>query len=172
VDESGTHSDQWLVIGMLFVPGHGPLHAALCDVKNRHSYLNVSPKHRGRYKETHFQQFRSPRDVAVGKDWIDLFIQHNCYYRCIVVDWSIWNGKYFGNAFEAEALKKRRAYKKWAEMLLHPELKDPCGGRAIVKSCGWPAGSGGVGLFHPIDKPYPGNHFRQQRRSVQQPPRR
>ncbi|HBI41935.1 MAG TPA: hypothetical protein DDY78_03635 [Planctomycetales bacterium] len=131
VDEAGTHSAEWLVIGMLFVPNHGPLHAALCDVKERRAYFNESPKHSARYKETHLQQFRSPRDVAVGKDWIDLFIQHNCYYRCIVVDWSIWDGKYFGDAFEAEALKKRRAYKKWAEMLLHPELKEPFGGREI-----------------------------------------
>jgi hypothetical protein len=29
--------------------------------------------------------------------------------------------------FEPEALKKRRAYKKWAEMLLQPELKSPDG---------------------------------------------
>jgi hypothetical protein len=42
----------------------------------------------------------------------------------VVIDWSLWNGKHFGNAFDPDALKKRRAYKKWAEMLLQPELKD------------------------------------------------
>jgi hypothetical protein len=108
---------------MLFVPEHGALHSELCDAKNRHSYFNQSPKHSAKYKETHLADFRSPRDVVVGKEWIDLFIKHSCYYRSIVIDWSIWDGKYFGDPFEAEALKKRRAYKKWAEMLLHPELK-------------------------------------------------
>jgi hypothetical protein len=44
VDESGTHSDHWLIIGMLFVPDHGPLHSALCKVKDDHGYLNTSPK--------------------------------------------------------------------------------------------------------------------------------
>ena len=44
IDESGTHSSDWLIIGMLFVPEHGVLHAELCDVKDRHSYFNRSPK--------------------------------------------------------------------------------------------------------------------------------
>jgi len=41
------------------------------------------------------------------------------------------NGRYFGDPFEPDALKRRRAYKKWAEMLLHPELKEPPGGVPI-----------------------------------------
>jgi hypothetical protein len=49
----------------------------------------------------------------------------------VVIDWSIWDGSYFGTPSEPEALKKRRAYKKWAEMLLHPELKNPLGGQPI-----------------------------------------
>jgi hypothetical protein len=126
-DESGTHSDQWLIIGMLFVPDHGPLHSALCKVKEEFSYFNRSPKTSARYKETHLTGFRSFRDVEVGKKWVDLFVAHSCYYRCVVVDWSIWNGKYFGTPFEPEALKKRRAYKKWAEMLLQPETRLPSG---------------------------------------------
>jgi len=131
VDESGTHSDQWLVIGMLFVPDHGRLHSALCAVKDKHSYYNKSPKLSSKYKETHLTKFKSRYDVAVAKDWINLFLLHDCYYRCVVVDWSIWDGSYFGDPFDPEALEKRRAYKKWSEMLLHPELKSPQGGRQI-----------------------------------------
>jgi hypothetical protein len=122
VDESGTHEANWLIIGMLFVPDHGSLHSALCKVKEELQYLNRSPKYSARYKETHLADFRSARDVEVGKRWIDLFVQQSCYYRCVVIDWSIWDGSYFGDPFEADALKKRRAYKKWAEMLLQPEL--------------------------------------------------
>jgi hypothetical protein len=43
-DESGTHAMEWLVLGMLFVPDHGPLHAALCDVKDKAGYFNTSRK--------------------------------------------------------------------------------------------------------------------------------
>ena len=32
-DESGTHDEKWLIIGMLFVPDHGALHSALVKVK-------------------------------------------------------------------------------------------------------------------------------------------
>ena len=80
VDESGTHGEEWLIIGMLFVPNHGRLHSALCKVKDEIGYPNRSPKKRAKYKETHLAGFKSPRDVEVGKRWIDKFFAHDCYY--------------------------------------------------------------------------------------------
>lgn len=50
-DESGTHSEEWLVIGMLFVPNHGALHPELCRVKDRLGYFNGSKKYAAVYKE-------------------------------------------------------------------------------------------------------------------------
>lgn len=127
VDESGTHGNDWLIIGMLFVPNHGRLHSALCKVKDEVGYPNRSPKKRAKYKEIHLVDFKSPRDVRVGKRWIDEFLAHDCYYRCVVVDWSCWDGSFFGGPFEPRALQKRRAYKKWAEMLLQQEVSRPDG---------------------------------------------
>jgi Protein of unknown function (DUF3800) len=121
-DESGTHSDEWLVIGMLFVPNHGTLHPELCRVKDRLEYFNVSKKYAAVYKETHFAEFKSPRDLGLGKAWIDCFLLSDSVFRCIVVDWTRYQGRFFGSAFEPDALKKRRAYKKWAEMLLQAEI--------------------------------------------------
>ncbi len=125
LDESGTHTQTWLLIGALFVPDHAALHPALCKVKDDLVYFNKSSKRNARYKETHLTDFRSPRDVLVAQRWFDLFIQHNCFYRCIAIDWAQWDSSYFGGPFEPEALKRRRGYKKWAEMLLHPELRNP-----------------------------------------------
>jgi hypothetical protein len=99
IDESGTHAENWLVIGALFVPDHGTLHPALCKVKDDIGYLNTSPKSSAKYKETHLTAFRSFRDVDVAKGWLDAFMTHQCYFRCVVIDWSIWDGKYFGGAF-------------------------------------------------------------------------
>ncbi|TMI89719.1 MAG: DUF3800 domain-containing protein [Bacillati bacterium ANGP1] len=122
VDESGTHaSSPWLVIGMLLVPDHGLLHSELCRVKEDRKYFNTSPKRKARYKETHLATFKSYRDRDVAMDWIRVFLASTCYFRSIVIDWSMWQGRFFGTPFEPDALKKRRAYKKWAEMLLHPE---------------------------------------------------
>lgn len=53
-------------------------------------------------------------------------------FRCVVVDWSIYQGKYFGDPFEPEALKKRRAYKKWAELLLQPEVSKLSGAKLFL----------------------------------------
>lgn len=131
VDESGTHlsgpllgthtGGPWLVIGMLFVPDHGPLHSELCRVKEKRKYLNTSPKRNARYKETHLAKFKSHHDRDVAMDWIKAFLASTSYFRSIVIDWSMWQGGFFGYPYEADSLKKRRAYKKWAEMLLHPE---------------------------------------------------
>ena len=43
-------------------------------------------------------------------------------FRSVVVEWAIFEGRHFGGPFEPDALKKRRAYKKWAEMLLQSEV--------------------------------------------------
>ncbi len=120
-DESGTHGGQWLIIGMLFVPDHQSLHSELCKAKDRFSYFN-STKRRARYKEIHLSEMKSKRDLDISKEWIDCFLSSSAVFRSVVVDWNQYQGKYFGDPFEPEALKKRRAYKKWAEMLLQPEM--------------------------------------------------
>jgi hypothetical protein len=131
IDEAGTHGGDWLIIGALFVPDHGKLHAALCEVKDDLGYLNKNPKRKARYKETHLAEFHRQADLDVAEKWIDLFIEHSCFYRCVVLDWRIYDGSYFGGPFEPAALKKRRAYKKLAEMLLQPEFTDPREGKPI-----------------------------------------
>ena len=131
-DESGTHGTDWLVIGMLFVPDHGTLHPALCKIKEEHCYLNKARRNSSaRYKETHFAEFQTSNDVTVAKAWIDRFLLSDSYYRAVVVEWSVFQGRFFGTPFEPEALKKRKAYKKWAEMLLHPEVKK-CSGAIFI----------------------------------------
>jgi hypothetical protein len=73
VDEAGTHCDEWLVIGMLFVPNHGRLHAELCQTKEALKYFNGRKDRKARYKETHFAEFKQPRDAILAKDWIAKF---------------------------------------------------------------------------------------------------
>ncbi len=107
---------------MLLVPDHGPLHSALCSVKEDQKYFNGKLDRKARYKETHFAEFKKNRDAVMAKAWIDRFTASTAVFRCVVIDWRIYQGKFFGDPFEPEALKKRRAYKKWAEMLLQPEV--------------------------------------------------
>jgi hypothetical protein len=120
-DESGTHGGDWLIIGMLFVPDHGQLHSDLCAVKERLKYFNQGRRN-ARYKEIHFAALKSQRDAEVSEAWIDHFLGSRSIFRSVVIDWSIYDGRHFGNPFDPDALKRRRAYKKWAEMLLQPEV--------------------------------------------------
>lgn len=123
IDEAGTNSPEWLAIGVLVVPDHKALHNSLVEVKRAQGYFNTSPTKKNVLRETHLAGFRRKSDLAVAEEWIKQFMAHGCYYRCIVVDWGIWDGRHFGDPFDPDALKKRRAYKKWLEMLLHPEVK-------------------------------------------------
>ncbi len=120
-DESGTHGGGWLIIGMLFVPDHGQLHSDLCAAKEKAEYFNSGPR-KARYKELHFAGLKSRRDAEVSEAWIHCFLASGGVYRSVVVDWSIYEGRHFGGPFDPDALKKRRAYKKWAELLLQPEI--------------------------------------------------
>jgi len=86
---------------MLFVPQHGDLHRALCEIKEDASYFNKSPKHSARYKELHFTRFKTRRDVDVAKKWIDAFLESSAYFRSVVIDWSLWDAKYFGDHLRA-----------------------------------------------------------------------
>ena len=106
---------------MLFVPNHGPLHSSLCEVKEKRRYFNGRKDRKARYRETHFAEFKQNIDAIVAKAWNDKFLASNAVFRCVVIDWSVYQARFFGGPFDPEALKKRRAYKKWAEMLLQPE---------------------------------------------------
>jgi hypothetical protein len=136
LDESGTHGHSegdWFLVGLLFVPHHGPLHRDLCQVKDQRGYLNRNPRRRAKYRETHLSSFKNAADLTVAKDWIDLFFDHSCFFRCLAFDWGIWDPGYFGNLFEPAALKERRAYKKWVELLLQPEFSSPLRGHQPVR---------------------------------------
>jgi hypothetical protein len=138
VDESGTHALDYLIIGMLFVPDHGTFHKRLIGVKDSLGYYNSKKgrKSSAKYKETHMAEFKRQSDLDVVDGWMDVFLTSDAWFRCIVVDWDIWQGKYFGGPFEPDALKKRRAYKKWAEMLLQPEFSSPLAGKKPIRNAG------------------------------------
>ncbi len=123
IDESGTHGGRWLIIGMLFVPEHGAFHSELCRIKSAESFFNASPKHAARFGEIHFKNLKS-RGAVVAERWIDAFLASSAYFRSIVIEWDIWEGKHFGTPFESDGLKKQRAYKKWAELLLAVEVRN------------------------------------------------
>ncbi len=122
LDESGTHAEKYLVIGALFIPQPKTVHNQLCRCKDKYSYFNSNPKYKAKYRELKYSEIHKLKDLSVAKEWIDVFAKGNCWYRAIVIDWSIWQGKHFGSPFDPDALKKRRAYKKWTEMLLSPEV--------------------------------------------------
>lgn len=127
MDESYDRHGKFLLIGALFVPQDASLNPPIHEIKERERYF-ARPERRDTWKEFSFKAAKHPRDIRVGKSMLDLFHDHDCWMRVIVIDWSIFDPSYFGNPFEDDSVRERKAYKKWAELLLQPELRERPGG--------------------------------------------
>jgi hypothetical protein len=56
---------------------------------------------------------------------LQAFKAHKCYFRAVIVPLSQFDLRYFGKSYELDKIKRARAYKKFAEMLIEyntPEL--------------------------------------------------
>lgn len=85
LDESGTHGDDFLVIGILVIPAPVPLIQRLTEIKESHKYYNTSGRHGAKYKEIHYKEIHTQRDKDVAIDWIEEFVKYQCWYRSIVI---------------------------------------------------------------------------------------
>ncbi|MHB8755515.1 MAG: DUF3800 domain-containing protein [Candidatus Acidiferrales bacterium] len=58
---------------------------------------------------------------------IQAFKAHNCYFRAVIIPLAQFDLNYYGKPYEAEKIKRARAYKKFAEMLIEyntPQLEN------------------------------------------------
>ena len=112
-DESYDNARQYLLYGALFVPAESTLHRRFLEVRRELSF----------HPEVKYTKCRNPRAVKVYKCVVDAFIEDQAYFRCIVVDQHKFDYSGFARPDEPRALAKARSYKKFAEMLLHPNIR-------------------------------------------------
>lgn len=123
LDESYDNAHNFFLLGALFVPDSIPLHRAFRQVKVSEGY--VLPN--GEVKEVKYSQLARPKQLRIAKAGVDLFLESDGWFRCIVVDQRPefgWSLDYFGNRTEGRAIKEARFYKKFTEMLLRSNSKD------------------------------------------------
>ena len=76
-------------------------------------------------KEIKYKHCKNPSTLAFCKRLVDLFMEDSAYFRCAVVDQHGFDYSGFGRSEEEpKAIKQARAYKKFAEMLLAPNVED------------------------------------------------
>lgn len=111
-DESYDNARHFLLYGALFVPPTSTLHQRFLRVRREMVYR----------PEVKYHKCRNPRALRVYKKVVDVFIEDSSYFRCVVVDQHRFDYTRFARADESLAIAQARAYKKFAEMLLHPNL--------------------------------------------------
>ncbi len=114
-DETYDGGHAYLVLGALFNPHSRYLHERLREIKRAHNFRDTRT---GRYKEIKYNDCYTQENYNVCHDAIDAFMDSTSWYRAIVIKQSELDLNRFGTPHETDTLKKARAYKKFAEMLI------------------------------------------------------
>ena len=116
-DETYDSNHTYLVLGALFNPHSKFLHRRLTAIKKSHNFFTADRK----FEEIKYNSCYSEDRFKVCKEAVDAFLESTSWYRAIVIKDLDLN--YFGKPHELENIKKARAYKKYAEMLISSNTK-------------------------------------------------
>ena len=121
-DESYDNNHEYLLLGALFNPHSKFLHRELSESKRNKGFVTKL----GELKEIKYSKCSLHLPQQVAKAAIDSFIKSTSWFRCIVIHQGgrSFDLNYFGKLSEPEAIKKARAYKKFAELLIGYNTQD------------------------------------------------
>lgn len=119
-DESYDQQHTYLLFGALFNPHPRFLHRRIMEIKTRHNFR----RHDGSFEEIKYKSCYSERNYLVCKEVIDAFFESTSWFRSVVIKQNDLDLSYFGRHYEEDSIKRARAYKKFAEMLIASNTKD------------------------------------------------
>lgn len=125
-DECYDGGHWYLVLGALFNPSSKKIHRDFLEEKRTERYF----KKDGSVQEIKYNYCRNRKRLRVAISGVDCFKASSSYFRAIVVDQRPEAGydlNFFGKPYEPNSLKKAKAYKKFAELLLKfniPEIRN------------------------------------------------
>ena len=119
-DESYDQNNTYLLFGALFNPHPKFLHRKIKQLKHAHNFRNPD----GSWIEIKYNTCFSEERFAIYKEVLNAFFDSTSWFRCLVVKQSELDLSFFGKQHEEEAMKRARAYKKFAEMLIAFNVQD------------------------------------------------
>ena len=119
-DESYDQHHTYLLFGALFNPHPKYLHRKMLDIKTRHNFRGKD----GGFEEVKYNTCFNDKHFHVYKEVVDAFFESTSWFRAIVIKQTDLDLSYFGKHYEEESIKRARAYKKFAEMLIAANTKD------------------------------------------------
>ena len=116
-DECYDGGHWYLILGALFNPNSKKIHRDFLRKKQDERYF----KKDGSVQEIKYTECYNRKRLRVAIAAVDCFKNSSSYFRAIVVDQrpeADYDLNYFGRPDERKAIKKARAYKKFAQLLL------------------------------------------------------
>lgn len=127
-DESYDNDHDYLLLGALFNPHPRYLHSEIGRIKRKNNFKDGN----GVLKEIKYNDCTNAYRYKICTQTIDAFVKSTSWFRCIVIEESLVELDFFGRRNEPEELKKARAYKKFAELLLGYNVRDIKNGVLLV----------------------------------------
>lgn len=124
-DESyDTPNFRYLLLGALFNPHPRFLHRCLTEIKRKNNFIING----GVLGEIKYNYCKTQRDYEVCRRAIDAFFESTSWFRCIVIKQEDFDLNRFGKPYEQDKIKRARAYKKFAELLICHNTENIHGG--------------------------------------------
>jgi hypothetical protein len=124
LDESYDWRGTYFLLGALFVPSdHDILLQSFNSLKREETFSRPD----NRLRELKYSKINYGKYEKAAIKTIQAFKAHNCYFRAVIVPLAQLDLVHFGKPFELEKIKRARAYKKSAEMLIEyntPEMTE------------------------------------------------
>lgn len=124
LDESYSAANEYFLLGALFNPHSQFLHRRLGEIKRKYHFI----RNDGMLYEIKYNLCRDINNLNMDCEVIDTFFESTSWFRCIVIEKQYLDLNNFGRPFEHDKIKKARAYKKFAELLLAHNTENIQGG--------------------------------------------
>jgi hypothetical protein len=126
LDESYDWQGTYFLLGALFiVDNHDVFLGSFDSLKREEKFFR---KDGITLQELKYSNINYPRTKRLAVKAIQTFrAQQQCYFRAVIIPQAQFDLRHFGKNYEQDNIKRARAYKKFAEMLIEyntPEVKD------------------------------------------------
>ena len=115
LDETYDWHGVYFLLGALFVVGDHDIFLESFNSLKRHATF-ARPD--GTLRELKYSGIKYGKHEKAAVQAIQTFKAHNCYFRAVIVPLAQFDLRYFGKPYEPEKIRRARAYKKFAEMLI------------------------------------------------------
>jgi Protein of unknown function (DUF3800) len=124
LDETYDWTGVYFLLGALFVvTDHDAFLEAFNNLKREEDFARPD----GSLRELKYSKIKYPKYERAAIKAIQAFRAHRCYFRAVIIPLAQFDLSHFGKPYEAEKIRRARAYKKFSEMLIEyntPEVTE------------------------------------------------